>query len=1113
MTALDQPQPQGHQEWDLLREQGHFDLYMGDALDGQEKTRIEDHLTSCAECRRYLNDLKTVDGFIADTMKGVSPFHLEERIQRSFLSSGAPRRRWAAYIPRAVAAGIFFIFLGIVVDASDNRLSQSPYSVVGMTQSRVDSVMFKAESARAVGLDEEARNGAVMALEDVSRLGLSVHDRAKTLTAIESGVNEVENYANEDAIGMREKKAQAIEHNGLWGPMGRREISEGKKDDKAMVLSKAEAAGEMAPPSPNEGRSPAPSSPAPLEGSRGRGAQFKSSGGGGRGGAQLEERAHESERLDARKMNQEVQGKSLKEVFAQTAPEPANAPEVPGAAPAQDPARQAEERGVKLIRNGELTYEVENYTTVFTRVGQLTGENGGYVASENAQKLSNGKTQGTLVIRVPAENFMALVGMLRGIGELKHQNIRVQDVTKSFFDTQSRIQSLDARRESLLKALEERKGDLEAYVKFEAKLAEVLEELEKLKGEMKYMENQVAFSTLTLTLIETGVDSASSVMLNERAQMQTAVPDVDKASEEARRRATELKATILSNRVNRGRGRLDTRANLMFEIPTSRFDELLKAVGELGRVTSMSRASDDQPQEGIRRRPGSQAVRKDGIGTLTLELYHLPDFTVEQDDMILHVGDALAVYKAISDMEKGGRLEIRRKEIDSFSQKDARNASFDIICGAEASSEILGAIRALGHVKEERGQPISALTPEGEPIPDFQRRVVELRLRVVKLESVKTRSLDAMLLANNVQEAWNEIRSKVSGSKDFKVVAMEIDDNSPKATQAHFRIDIPASAYESFRQFIDGESAGYIQSQKEWNLADKPGEIEKIPSFQEQRAEVALQIRKLLPLTVRSEEMGVKVDEVEACVTGLRSLVRSIEGAKLLKNEHNHDAKTAEIEAEIPEPAFEKALADLKGQVTGKVYHKRSWTLEENPEDPAPSFQKKVGVVRLSLGELTPITVKTCELRVYEDSPDSLRVQAEETGRKGGRVIDSNLRTGEDGSRTATVVIEVPVSAYDAMLAEVKDLDSDVLNTAEFMENLEDPKYKDEKLVGRIAYSITNSREGGVAPGGFWGYVSSTLRDMFRGLQIASRHLIVGLSYSSPFLLVGWWLWRRRKKG
>lgn len=1108
MTALDQPLPQGHQEWDLLREQGHFDLYMGEALEDQEKARIEDHLTTCADCRRYLTDLKKVDAFIADSMKGVSPFRLEDRIQRSFMASGAPRRRWVTYIPRAVAAGLFFVFLGIVVDATDGRLSESPYSMAAQIGARFERADARLHKGLASPSDGDAGDRAT--LDRVSNLKSNVGGVYSIRESFKSEDLESENMANEVEERKHNLQSLQMESAGKDSAGDPGDVNSDKVPPSNRIMMSKGAGGGARSSTAAPGRSgskegsvaPRPKAPA----------QSDQWSGGERLERKLEERSRGLESPDSRLLMDE-RAKDVKKLgfLADADDAQATPAEAPATAGAPDPARQAEERGVKLIRNGELTYEVENYTSVFTRVGQLTGENGGYVASENAQKLANGRTQGTLVIRVPAENFMSLVGMLRGIGELKHQNIRVQDVTKSFFDTHSRIQSLDARRESLLKALEERKGDLEAYVKFEAKLAEVLEELEKLKGEMKYMENQVAFSTLTLTLIETGLDSSSAIMLNERAQMQTAVPDVDKASEEARKRAAQLKATILSNRVNRGKGRLDTRANLMFEIPTSRFDELLKAMGELGRVTSMNRASDDQPQEGIRRRPGDQAVRKDGIGTLTLEFYHLPDFTVEEDDMVLQVGDALATYKVISDMEKGGRLEIRRKEIDSFSQKDAKQATFEIICASESSVEILGAIRALGHVKEERGQPISALTPEGEPIPSFQRRVVELKLQVLKLESVKTRSLEAFLLANDVQSAWNEIRAKVSGSKDFKVLAMDIDENSGKATQAHFRLDIPVGSFEPFRQFISGGTAGHIKLQKDWSLADKPGEIEKIPSFQEQRAEISLQIRKLLPLTVRTEEMGVKVDDVEACVTGLRSLVRAIEGAKLVKNEHNHDAKTAEIEAEIPDAAFEKVLADLKAQVTGKVFHKRSWTLEENPEDPAPAFQKKVGQVRLTLGELSPITVKNCELKVYEDSPDSLRTQAEELGRKGGRIIDSNLRTGEDGSRTATVVVEVPVAAYDAMLGEMKDLDSDILNTMEFMENLEDPKFKDEKLVGRITYSITNSREGGVAPGGFLGFVSSTLRDMFRGLQIASRHLIVGLAYGSPFLLVGWWIWRRRK--
>src|SRR5690606_18783760 len=78
------------------------------------------------------------------------------------------------------------------------------------------------------------------------------------------------------------------------------------------------------------------------------------------------------------------------------------------------------------------------------------------------------------------------------------------DVTEEYVDLQSRLRSKQAVEERLLSFMKEAEKT-DDLLKISNDLARVQEQIEQIKGRMNYLENHVAFSTITINIQEKAV--------------------------------------------------------------------------------------------------------------------------------------------------------------------------------------------------------------------------------------------------------------------------------------------------------------------------------------------------------------------------------------------------------------------------------------------------------------------------------------------------------------------------------------------------------------------------------------------------------------------------------
>jgi hypothetical protein len=164
----------------------------------------------------------------------------------------------------------------------------------------------------------------------------------------------------------------------------------------------------------------------------------------------------------------------------------------------------------KIMANAELDIEVEagEFQAAFAKALLLADRYGGYVLSSNsyASGEEDSIKSGAIAIRVPANVFAKALSDAAKLGELKRQSVWTEDVSAEYVDLQARIVNQQAYVNSILALLAKAKT-VQEILTVQQTLTYAQQELEQLKGRMRYLDEHTAFSTLTLSIYETGVEA------------------------------------------------------------------------------------------------------------------------------------------------------------------------------------------------------------------------------------------------------------------------------------------------------------------------------------------------------------------------------------------------------------------------------------------------------------------------------------------------------------------------------------------------------------------------------------------------------------------------------
>jgi len=171
-------------------------------------------------------------------------------------------------------------------------------------------------------------------------------------------------------------------------------------------------------------------------------------------------------------------------------------------APTTIAAAEAQAVSRKVIKTAELEVEVKGIDDAQERIIALVDQVNGFIESMTVTNYGTSR-QAEITARVPSDHFRQVYEGVKELGDVSRDHIGGQDVTQEYMDLERRITNLQAQEDRVREMFNDAKT-VEDLLKVEQRLTEVRGQIESLQGRLRYLKDQVGFSTLTITLHEPG---------------------------------------------------------------------------------------------------------------------------------------------------------------------------------------------------------------------------------------------------------------------------------------------------------------------------------------------------------------------------------------------------------------------------------------------------------------------------------------------------------------------------------------------------------------------------------------------------------------------------------
>lgn len=159
----------------------------------------------------------------------------------------------------------------------------------------------------------------------------------------------------------------------------------------------------------------------------------------------------------------------------------------------------------KVIKNISLEVRIkkDEFQRQFSRAGSLAEQFGGFVTNSQVSETDGELASGTLTIRIPSDRFEEAVGRLKGLGKVTAEDRSGQDVSKEFVDLEARLKQAKAEEAFFLRLMDQAKG-ISDMIQVQSQLSGVQLRIEEIQGQLNYLKDQTALSTISVRIFEPG---------------------------------------------------------------------------------------------------------------------------------------------------------------------------------------------------------------------------------------------------------------------------------------------------------------------------------------------------------------------------------------------------------------------------------------------------------------------------------------------------------------------------------------------------------------------------------------------------------------------------------
>lgn len=153
-----------------------------------------------------------------------------------------------------------------------------------------------------------------------------------------------------------------------------------------------------------------------------------------------------------------------------------------------------------VIQVGTMTVQSDDVAQARFDLEKVVDSYSGTIADEKTTATTEGEVRlSRVVLRVPSQDFDQAMLDLAELGKVTASTRKAQDVTAEVIDTEARIR---AQEQSLqrVEVLFTRAQNIRDIVAIEAQLSRRQAELDSLKGQLAYLQDQTTLSTITVYL-------------------------------------------------------------------------------------------------------------------------------------------------------------------------------------------------------------------------------------------------------------------------------------------------------------------------------------------------------------------------------------------------------------------------------------------------------------------------------------------------------------------------------------------------------------------------------------------------------------------------------------
>jgi hypothetical protein len=156
----------------------------------------------------------------------------------------------------------------------------------------------------------------------------------------------------------------------------------------------------------------------------------------------------------------------------------------------------------KIVKNGDMTLEVNDITVAITGVAAVAKDLNGYVVSSN--KSGDPEiTYGQISIRVPSDRFDEAFNKLRQLAvNVPNESTNSQDVTEQYTDLQAQLRNLQATEAQYLELLKKAEK-VEDILAVQRELSNVRGQIEQIQGRIQYLDRTSDMALINVNLQKT----------------------------------------------------------------------------------------------------------------------------------------------------------------------------------------------------------------------------------------------------------------------------------------------------------------------------------------------------------------------------------------------------------------------------------------------------------------------------------------------------------------------------------------------------------------------------------------------------------------------------------